>query len=87
MKPIPSSRPTERVYSKDARHITNDQRLTTMVKLNSLDPIRTYDVLDREGRVIGQVLQPAEAGLRGQGTMLLRRPVPVVRSQRPLGAA
>ncbi|MGH7591477.1 MAG: hypothetical protein ACREOE_08990 [Gemmatimonadales bacterium] len=52
-----------------------------MVKLASLDPIRTYDVLDREGRVIGQVLQPAEAGLCGQGTMLLRRPAPVVRSK------
>ncbi|HET7024642.1 MAG TPA: hypothetical protein VFI39_05515 [Gemmatimonadales bacterium] len=58
-----------------------------MVKLATLDPVRTYDVLDRDGQVIGQVLQPAEAGLRGQGTMLLRRPAPAVRWREPSGAA
>lgn len=58
-----------------------------MVMLTSLEPIRTYDVVDRDGRVIGQVIQPAEAGLVGQGTMLLRRPVPAIRTQRPPSAA
>lgn len=58
-----------------------------MVKLATPESIRTYDVLDRDGRVIGQVLQPAEAGLRGQGTMLLRRPAPAVRWRDPSGAA
>ena len=58
-----------------------------MVMLTSLEPIRTYDVVDRDGRVIGQVIQPAEAGLVGQGTMLLRRAVPAIRTQRPPSAA
>lgn len=68
---------------------THDRRLTTMVMLVSLEPIRTYELVDREGRIIGQVVQPAESGLVGHGTMLLRRPAPVpaTHPQRPPSAA
>jgi hypothetical protein len=60
-----------------------------MVMLTSLDPAPTYDVLDASGRVIGQVLGPETPRVTGvgEGTVLLRRPVPSGEIRRPQHAA
>jgi hypothetical protein len=46
-----------------------------MVQLRRREPVTVYEVLDREGRQIGAVLQPSGVPTlgRGAGTVLLTR--------------
>lgn len=46
-----------------------------MVQLRRREPMTVYEVLDRDGRQIGEVLQPSGVPVLGRGadTVLLRR--------------
>jgi len=46
-----------------------------MVQLRRREPMTVYEVLDRDGRQIGQVFQPCGVPIlgRGAGTVLLTR--------------
>jgi hypothetical protein len=46
-----------------------------MVQLRRREPVTVYEVLDRDGRQIGEVLQPSGVPRigRGAGTVLLTR--------------